>query len=279
MRIAFYFLILIFLLSCTHKDYPEFKKSGNNYFKILELGEEQKIEVGDFVKAYITVQNLRGDSVHYVPDYPYFFQIQYTDIDSLFLKLHMGDSAIFIVHQNKLKEYFPFFHLQGQTKSPIKVHIRVLDIYSNKDESIHAMADMLKHRKNNEEVYFKKLLLQKAYKLDTLGGDIYLTVIEEGDGSIIKDGKLVSMHYRAMFPNGYEFESTYDRKESMTFIYGEALQVIQGINIGLKGRKEGDKLKIFISSQLGFGEKGSIAGIVPPFTTLIYEIEIKKVKD
>src|SRR5690606_35563242 len=112
-------------------------------------------------------------------------------------------------------------------------------------------------------------------KLDTLEEGLYMQIIREGEGQRISLGSFVTVDYRGMFANNYEFENSHKSQQSMSFIYGEQFQMLQGINIGLKERKEGDKLKIFLSSQLGFGEKGSIAGIVPPHTSLIYEIEIK----
>ena len=42
--------------------------------------------------------------------------------------------------------------------------------------------------------------------------------------------------------------------------------------------KEGDKTKIIIPSQLAFGEYGSSTGLIPPFTTVIYNLEIIKVR-
>jgi peptidylprolyl isomerase len=39
---------------------------------------------------------------------------------------------------------------------------------------------------------------------------------------------------------------------------------------------EGEKAKFIIPSQLTYGKKGSSTGIVPPYTTVIYEIELVK---
>ena len=43
--------------------------------------------------------------------------------------------------------------------------------------------------------------------------------------------------------------------------------------------REGEKAKIIIPSQLAFGENGSSTGIVPPYTSVIYEVTMLKVND
>ncbi|PJB13827.1 MAG: peptidylprolyl isomerase, partial [Flavobacteriales bacterium CG_4_9_14_3_um_filter_32_8] len=60
--------------------------------------------------------------------------------------------------------------------------------------------------------------------------------------------------------------------------YGSPDQVIKGLEIAINGMKKGEKSKIIIPSQLAFGEEGSSTQIVPPFTTVIYELEIVNVK-
>jgi len=60
---------------------------------------------------------------------------------------------------------------------------------------------------------------------------------------------------------------------------GDTAQVITGLEIGIKKMREGGKAKIIIPSQLAFGENGSSTGIVPPYTSVIYEVTMLKVND
>ena len=41
---------------------------------------------------------------------------------------------------------------------------------------------------------------------------------------------------------------------------------------------EGDKALVIIPSELAFGAEGSVEGIVPPFTPVVFEIELINVK-
>ena len=62
--------------------------------------------------------------------------------------------------------------------------------------------------------------------------------------------------------------------EPLVLKIGDPGQIIKGMDIGLRLMKEGGKAKIIIPSQLGFGDKGSSTGIVPPYTSLIYDVEL-----
>ena len=53
--------------------------------------------------------------------------------------------------------------------------------------------------------------------------------------------------------------------------------MIEGFQTALSGRKEGERVKIILPSRQAFGEEGSLAGIVPPYTAVIYDVNIIKV--
>ena len=54
--------------------------------------------------------------------------------------------------------------------------------------------------------------------------------------------------------------------------------MIEGLEKVLKVLKNGEKAKIIIPSQFAFGETGSSTGIVPPYSTVIYNLEIINIK-
>ena len=62
------------------------------------------------------------------------------------------------------------------------------------------------------------------------------------------------------------------------FRCGDTAQTIEGLEIALKMMRVGEKAKIIIPSQLAFGNNGSSTGIVPPYTTVVYEVTLLKVK-
>ncbi len=99
-------------------------------------------------------------------------------------------------------------------------------------------------------------------------------VLEAGDGDEVVGGEVVTVHYVGMLEDGTLFDSSVERGMPFTFTVG-AGQVIQGWDEGLIGMKIGEKRKLTIPSEMGYGERG--AGVIPPNATLIFEVELLEI--
>lgn len=95
-------------------------------------------------------------------------------------------------------------------------------------------------------------------------------VLTKGNGKMPTAESNVTVHYRGKLIDGTEFDSSYKRNEPATFNLG---QVIQGWTEALQLMHEGDKLELYIPYELGYGERGA-GGDIPPFATLIFEVEL-----
>nr|CAD7198753.1 unnamed protein product [Timema douglasi] len=76
--------------------------------------------------------------------------------------------------------------------------------------------------------------------------------------------------------DGTEFDSSYGRNQPLTFTLGSG-QVIKGWDQGLLAMCEGEKRKLVIPSELGYGESGAPPKI-PGGATLIFEVELVKIE-
>ncbi|KAG8228321.1 hypothetical protein J437_LFUL007039 [Ladona fulva] len=90
-----------------------------------------------------------------------------------------------------------------------------------------------------------------------------------------KNGDFLHMHYKGSLEDGTVFDSSYDRNSPLTFTLGSG-QVIKGWDKGLLGMCEGEKRKLVIPSDLGYGANGSPPKI-PGGATLIFEVELVKI--
>lgn len=102
---------------------------------------------------------------------------------------------------------------------------------------------------------------------------LVVEVLQEGTGEEAKNGDKVSVHYTGTLEDGVKFDSSLDRGQPFTFTLG-AGEVIKGWDLGVLGMKVGEKRKLTISSELGYGERGTPGGPIPPNATLIFEVEL-----
>ena len=84
----------------------------------------------------------------------------------------------------------------------------------------------------------------------------------------------MSTHYRGTLLDGREFDSSYKRNEPTEFPVN---RVIKGWTEALQLMKEGSKWMLYIPPHLAYGERGA-GGLIGPNETLIFEIELLKVK-
>lgn len=108
----------------------------------------------------------------------------------------------------------------------------------------------------------------------TLPSGLQYQVLREGNGRKPSATDQVECHYEGTLVNGQVFDSSYRRGETATFGLN---QVIKGWTEGLQLMQEGAKYRFFIPYQLAYGERGAGQSI-PPFATLIFDVELVKVK-
>lgn len=109
----------------------------------------------------------------------------------------------------------------------------------------------------------------------TLPSGLQYMVIEEGTGKTPKATDTVVTNYRGTLVDGTEFDSSYKRGKPATFPVNG---VIKGWTEALQLMKEGAKWKLFIPSDLAYGERGA-GNIIGPNATLIFDIELISVKE
>ncbi len=102
-----------------------------------------------------------------------------------------------------------------------------------------------------------------------------IEILQEGSGVAAKKGDNVSVHYTGTLENGEKFDSSLDRGQPFQFTLGVG-QVIKGWDEGIVGMKTGEKRKLTIPPELGYGAEG-VSGKIPPNSTLIFEVELLKI--
>lgn len=97
-----------------------------------------------------------------------------------------------------------------------------------------------------------------------------------GEGAEVKAGDTVVMHYTGWLEDGTKFDSSHDRNQPFETQIGVGY-VIKGWDMGVPGMKVGGKRKLTIPHELGYGKYGA-GSVIPGFATLIFEVELLKIK-
>ncbi|MBQ0076261.1 MAG: FKBP-type peptidyl-prolyl cis-trans isomerase [Bacteroidales bacterium] len=94
-------------------------------------------------------------------------------------------------------------------------------------------------------------------------------VIKMGKGPKPSATDRVRVHYHGTLIDGTVFDSSVERGEPITFGLN---QVIKGWTEGLQLMPVGSKFRFYIPQELGYGARE--AGSIPPYSVLIFEVEL-----
>ena len=120
-----------------------------------------------------------------------------------------------------------------------------------------------------------KFLAENATKegITVTKSGLQYEVLSEGTGKKPKATDTVRCHYEGRLLDGTIFDSSYKRNAPADF---GLQQVIAGWTEGVQLMSEGSKFRFYIPYMLAYGEGGAGA-MIPPFATLIFDVELIKV--
>lgn len=99
------------------------------------------------------------------------------------------------------------------------------------------------------------------------GGKIQYIILEQGGGPIIKERGSPLMNYEGKLIDGMVFDSTLQRGTPLRLSLNST---IPGFKEGMAGMRVGEKRRIYIHPDLGYGT----AGRLPPNSLLIFDVEV-----
>jgi len=98
-----------------------------------------------------------------------------------------------------------------------------------------------------------------------------------GAGAQAKAGKIVKVHYTGKFQDGRVFDSSISRGKPIEFMLGKG-RVIKGWDEGIAMMKVGGQAQLTIPPNLAYRKKGAGNGVIPPNSTLVFDVELVEVK-
>lgn len=281
-NIVLIWISILLISGCSFfEKYPGYSKTRSGiYYKLIQIGEHVAPPVaGDYVTAQISYLTL-NDSLFFKGTRT--FQLTNPEfkgsIDECFLMLSAGDSASFIIDADR------FFTKTLQTQLPkflkvgslMKVEVKLDEIRTeaqyqqDKEDFLKWIEDFGDYEKS----VLKRFIEQEKIDVKPTESGMYFITVVPGTGKPVEPGDLVTVNYEGKFLNGKFFDSTIKRNQPFEFVYGSEMQVIPGLEEAIGRMREGEKAVVILPSELAWGENGSSTGIIPPFTSVIYEVEL-----
>jgi FKBP-type peptidyl-prolyl cis-trans isomerase FkpA len=255
-----------------------------------------KIKINDVITLQ-AIQKTDKDSVlssTYTLGHPIKLQVQapqsVTDMMEIFPLLTVGDSvlvkvpadSVFKGHEESRPLFLPF-------GSYIDFVIKIVKVESLTDAIAERNAELAKV-KTDEVTKANKYIADNKLVLKTTPSGLKYVITKASLKSRPLNGDTVLVNYTGKLLNGQVFDSsiaaiaqqaglqqpgrTY---EPIKFPLG-AGQVVKGWDEGLLLMNEGAKATFVIPSDLAYGEQGAGNGIIPPFSTLVFDVELVSVK-
>jgi FKBP-type peptidyl-prolyl cis-trans isomerase FkpA len=105
----------------------------------------------------------------------------------------------------------------------------------------------------------------------TESGMVYRVLKAGGGASPGGPNDTVRVHYRGTFPDGREFDSSHKRGQPAMFRLN---RVIKCWTEGVQKMKVGGRAKLTCPPNLAYGERNVGDGLIPPGSTLVFEVEL-----
>ncbi|GEO08918.1 FKBP-type peptidyl-prolyl cis-trans isomerase [Segetibacter aerophilus] len=200
-------------------------------------------------------------------------------------KVRQGDSVIFSISVDSLKSKgaIPDYNEMFKRGDQIKCKMSILKTFTNENDIKADYEKEMAGEKDREVKEIKDYLSKKGIKAQETKNGAFVQIDNAGDAQKAQPGKVATIMYRGYLvdDNKRIFDTNMDSSKGHTdpleVPVGQG-QVIPGWEEALPLFGKGGKGKIFVPAMLAYGPQGS-QGAIPPYANLIFDIEIRDVKD
>lgn len=255
----------------------ETTESGVRYRVITHEDGSKEIQPGEMVFVNLRLATESNDSVimeTFSTNSPRYIPADEPNLKEVFAVITKGDSVEIIVNADSLfQNSFGVEKPEAlKDEKNIRFLVKIVDVFNQQELEQQSIEQTLKLREK-DSLALREYVGSLQNVKSTASGLMYV-VEKEGTGKKPKNGDKVSMKYKGYFTTGEVFDSNIEQGEPFVFTLGLG-HVIPGWDEGVALLKEGGKYKFIIPWNLAYGERGT--GPIPPFTSLIFDVELVKV--
>jgi FKBP-type peptidyl-prolyl cis-trans isomerase len=286
-NISGFFIAILLISSCVNEVKYKVTSGGLKYYFTAQHNG-QKPGVSDYITLNM-IYKLENDSVLYDSRdtrMPLRYQLHKPSfpgaVEEGIMLMSTGDTATFFVSADSMfaKVFKKPMPVEIKKGSKLVFEIHLLKIQSAQEAEAE-MRKTLEDRFIAEKHSLDKYIDENKITTKPTASGLYVIVTEKTKGKLPVKGNKITVQYTGKFLNGEIFDALLP-DHPLTFVFGEG-KMLAGWEEAFAMLHEGEKATLIIPSELGYGEKGkrnpaSGVYIVPPYSALVYEVEIISVK-
>jgi FKBP-type peptidyl-prolyl cis-trans isomerase FkpA len=274
------------ITSCNMGSYPGFKKTKTGvYYKIYKDDNDDttRVRAGSILTMSLKY-GLKDSAFFNSTDMPEplvlpVMEPQYEgDFYECLTLLRQGDSATFVLKAGPLftktfrQPTLPDF-LTEESDIYFDLKVRKVQTQAEIDKEAQVRNMQLEQE---EMTKLENYVRTNGITVQPTASGIYFLETKKGAGKAPEKDAYITAHYTVYLLGSQEkLFSTVDRGEPIDFKYGSQFEN-EGFQEIIGMMREGGKANAIVPSSMAFGEKGA-GSVVPPFSTLYYDIELIKV--
>lgn len=274
------------LAACGSGDMKGYKQTENGLYYRFEQQDKnaQQVQEGDVLVGEMTIRLdttvLRtnvGRTERLMPAIPTYDGVLHEGI----MMMHLGDKATFAIEADSMAKFMqpnqmPPMYEKGKGMK-FYYEINLQDIVTKEEfaaEQANYEAEMEKARTAEPEL-IANYVKENNIKVQPNANGLYVIVKKQGKGTKVAVGRQVAIHYTGRLIDGTVFDSSVGN-EPLSYVVGQ-MGLIRGWEEGVMGQPEGTQLQLIIPSAMGYGPQGA-GQMIPPYSTLIFDLDIVSVK-
>ena len=263
------------------------KSAYGFYYTVIESNESGvQVKEKDILSLYYEINVLNGDKIDEVIESSGTPKKIKIINNSIFPQGILLGSAL-MKEGEKFRFYLPSNLAYGSYTYKSLIPSNAILIVESKIVKIENEDDQKQYEKAAIEAYIIDNNITEVFETDS---GVFYKKTENGTGETPINGDRVKIKYVAKYFDGTEFSKTVTDK-TFNFIVGSET-IIKGVQESIKLMRKGEKATFIIPSHLAYNaslqifpeeirddllEKGIISQKIPPFTNLIFEIELVEI--
>jgi FKBP-type peptidyl-prolyl cis-trans isomerase len=272
--------IISVILGCSRTETFQETSTGLKYKFHVQSKDAQQVHRYELVDVLMNYRT--KDSILYQGGLsPISFQVNPIvdgDLQEGILMMRLGDSATFALNPEKFFiSMMKYSELPDLVKDQTEIFFDV-KLVGIRPEPPMMQAERLENikRKETEAVRIAQYIAENNITVSPTSSGLYFIEINKGSGKEAAAGMKVKVHYRGMFLEGNEFDSSYGRNRPVEFILGKG-ERLPAWDEAIAMMSVGGKARIIVPSALGYGAEQR--NTIKPYTPLVFEVELLEVSN